>query len=80
MATESGYPPIDIPNIDVWNLLFERKIDFSSEKGTSFVVLALLTIVGVCLPYNLGPTCYTSRNLLSLEDNENNLRSHIDSA
>jgi len=25
MPTESLYPPIDIPNTDVWGLMFERK-------------------------------------------------------
>ena len=33
MATKSEYAPIDIPDTDLWHLLFERKTDFPSSKG-----------------------------------------------
>ena len=34
MPAESKYPPIDIPNVGLWDFLFERKErDFSDDKG-----------------------------------------------
>lgn len=33
MATESPYPPIEIPDIDIWDFLFEQERDFSDERG-----------------------------------------------
>lgn len=34
MPTESNYPPLDIPNIGIWDLLFERKDqDFPDDLG-----------------------------------------------
>lgn len=36
MPTESTYPSIDIPDVDVWGLLFERKDrPFPDDKGIS---------------------------------------------
>jgi len=33
MPTESRYPEIDIPNVDLWTLLFERKDkEFPDDK------------------------------------------------
>lgn len=35
MPTESTYPPFDLPNIDIWALLFERTDrPFPDDKGT----------------------------------------------
>jgi hypothetical protein len=35
MPTDSTYPRIDIPNIDLWAFLFERKDkEFPDDKGT----------------------------------------------
>ena len=34
MPSESLHPPIDIPNIDIWGFLFERKdIKFPEDRG-----------------------------------------------
>jgi hypothetical protein len=33
MATESLHPPIDIPEIDTWDFLFEGKRAFPDDKG-----------------------------------------------
>lgn len=34
MPTESTYPPVDIPPVDIWGLIFERKDrEFPDEKG-----------------------------------------------
>jgi 4-coumarate--CoA ligase len=36
MPTESSYPRIDIPDIDIWTFLFERKPEdrqFPEDKG-----------------------------------------------
>ena len=34
MPTESTYPRLDIPNVDIWGLLFERKdIQYPDDKG-----------------------------------------------
>lgn len=36
MPVESKYPPIDIPKVDLWTFLLERKNrEFSDEKGIS---------------------------------------------
>ena len=36
MPVESIYPPLDIPNVGIFEFLFERKKrDFSDDKGTS---------------------------------------------
>jgi 4-coumarate--CoA ligase len=40
MASESPYPPIDVPNIDIWEFLFERKKDFPVDKGETSAVSA----------------------------------------
>lgn len=34
MATESPFPPIDIPEIDIWDFIFEGKRSFSDNQGT----------------------------------------------
>jgi hypothetical protein len=36
MPTESSYPTVDIPNVDLWGLMFEqkRKEGFSDKQGT----------------------------------------------
>jgi hypothetical protein len=35
MPTESGYPKLDIPNLDLWAFLFERKEKpFPDDKGS----------------------------------------------
>ena len=35
MPTESSYPAVDIPNVDLWGLMFEqkRKEGFSDQQG-----------------------------------------------
>lgn len=34
MPTESTYPPVDIPDVDLWTFLFERKDrDFPEDHG-----------------------------------------------
>ena len=36
MPTESQYPRIDVPNVDLWTFLFERKDKpFPDDKGES---------------------------------------------
>ena len=32
MASESPYPSIDVPDVDIWGFLFERKPDFPADK------------------------------------------------
>lgn len=40
MPTESTYPRIDIPNLDIWAFLFERKdIPYPDDKGKSTTFL-----------------------------------------
>ena len=35
MPSDSPYPKIDIPNVDLWTFLFERKDKpFADDKGT----------------------------------------------
>ena len=46
MATHSEYAPIDIPNIDVWNLLFERQTEFPGSKGILFNIFSSSKISG----------------------------------
>jgi hypothetical protein len=37
MPTESSYPKLDIPNVDLWAFLFERKDrEFPDDKGMQF--------------------------------------------
>jgi hypothetical protein len=33
MATESPYPPFEIPDIDIWEFLFEQERDVLNERG-----------------------------------------------
>ena len=34
MPTESSYPKLDVPNVDLWAFLFERKDrEFPDDKG-----------------------------------------------
>jgi 4-coumarate--CoA ligase len=33
MATKFPYPPIDIPDIDIWDWIFEQDRDFLDERG-----------------------------------------------
>lgn len=36
MPTESTYPPIDIPDVDIWAYMFERKDrEYPEDKGLS---------------------------------------------
>jgi 4-coumarate--CoA ligase len=36
MPTESTYPKLDIPNVDIWAFLFERSDrPYPDDKGTS---------------------------------------------
>lgn len=38
MPTKSLYPPIDIPNVDVWTFLFERKDrEYPDDKGEFYM-------------------------------------------
>ena len=35
MPTDSSFPPVDIPNVDLWGLMFDRKSkDFQDDQGT----------------------------------------------
>ena len=34
MTTESPYPSVEIPNVDLWGFFFERKTPFPEDKGT----------------------------------------------
>ena len=44
MPTESLYPRIDIPNIDIWGLMFERKDrEFPDDKGSYPIFLPRAT-------------------------------------
>lgn len=43
MPTESTYPRIDIPDVDIWTLLFEKKDrEFPNDKGGFFTFAANL--------------------------------------
>lgn len=33
MPTPSSFPDIEIPNVDLWDLMFERDRDFPNDKG-----------------------------------------------
>jgi hypothetical protein len=33
MTTESRFPPIDIPDTDIWDFLFQRKREFLDSNG-----------------------------------------------
>lgn len=40
MPTESTYPPVDIPPIDIWGLIFESKDrEFPDDKGASILYI-----------------------------------------
>ncbi|KAL9066857.1 MAG: hypothetical protein Q9161_007276 [Pseudevernia consocians] len=52
MATKSEYAPIDIPNTDLWDLLFERKTEFPSNKDTPALTWGTLWANGVVSPAN----------------------------
>lgn len=34
MATRSPYPDIEIPNVDLWALMFDQPRDFPDSQGT----------------------------------------------
>lgn len=35
MPIESSYPPLDIPNVDIWRFLFERQDrEYPDDKGS----------------------------------------------
>lgn len=39
MPIESPYPPLDIPNVDIWGLIFERKDrEYPADKGTNTII------------------------------------------
>jgi hypothetical protein len=45
--TSGSFPDIDIPNVDVWGLLFERKDkDFPDDKGQPFPCCTTFLIQG----------------------------------
>lgn len=49
MPTKSLYPPIDIPNVDLWTFLFERKDrPFPDDKSWSPPALPELTRFDPC--------------------------------
>ena len=63
MATKLEYAPIDIPNTDLWDLLFERKTEFPSSKGEQLVVFSSLpTYWGL----SLSPLLVDSMRLMPL--------------
>jgi len=35
MATESPFPPVVIPEVDIWEFLFEQERDYPDERGMS---------------------------------------------
>lgn len=37
MATDSLYPSVDIPEVDLWDFIFERERDFPDERGLYFL-------------------------------------------
>jgi len=42
MPADSLYPPVDIPNVDLWTFLFERKDKpFADDHGKQFKFLAI---------------------------------------
>ena len=42
MPADSLYPPVDIPNVDLWNFLFERKDKpFADDHGKQFKSFAI---------------------------------------
>jgi hypothetical protein len=49
MPTESTYPKLDIPNVDLWTFLFERKgREFPDDKGTPSVQPGELALTEEC--------------------------------
>lgn len=39
MPTESTYPKLDIPQVDLWEFLFERKDrEFPDDKGDNYML------------------------------------------
>lgn len=39
MPLTSAHPPLDIPNVDLWTLLFgRRELGFSNQKGNTLVI------------------------------------------
>jgi hypothetical protein len=48
MPTESNYPKLDVPNVDLWAFLFERKDrEFPDDKGMLISICRLLNCVGI---------------------------------
>lgn len=38
MTTESQYPPVEIPDVDLWRFLFERETPFPEDTGTPSLI------------------------------------------
>lgn len=34
MPTPSSFPDVEIPNVDLWGFMFDRKRDFADDQGT----------------------------------------------
>jgi hypothetical protein len=49
MPTESSYPRLDVPNIDLWAFLFERKDrEFPDDKSMPIVFFSESETIGLC--------------------------------
>lgn len=44
MPTKSPFPDIQIPNVDLWGLMFEEPRDFANSQGERFSLFYLLLI------------------------------------
>jgi hypothetical protein len=41
MPAESNYPPVDIPDVGLWDFLFAREIPFPEDKSESLIIYVL---------------------------------------
>lgn len=49
MPAESQYPPIDIPNVGLWDFLFARKeLPFAEDKSESMTICSLNNVLMLC--------------------------------
>ena len=50
MPAESNYPPVDIPDVGLWDFLFARKeLPFPEDKSENFVICILRYVLILCI-------------------------------
>lgn len=46
MPVKSTYPDFEIPNVDIWSFMFERKDrPFPEDKGTWHIIIAVTLLL-----------------------------------